>query len=74
MLFCDQFLIMENNYFTNLAGDAILYVTDSNAAEAVSNLKVIAENLFTGLSQSEMKARLDECHSNTSQSLNPQIL
>ena len=56
------YLSTENNYFINCADDTTPYVIGNDAEEVISELKTIAEKLFTWFTQNEMKANLDKCH------------
>ena len=62
IFFCNLFLTIESNYFTNYADDTTPYVIANNAEEVVFELKAITQKLFTWFSQNEMKANLDKCH------------
>ena len=55
IFFCDLFLTIEGNYFTNFADDTYPYVTGNSAEEVVSELKAIIQKLFIWLAQNEMK-------------------
>ena len=55
IFFCDLFLTIEGNYFTNFADDTYPYVTGNSAEEVVSELKAIIQKLFIWVAQNEMK-------------------
>ena len=55
IFFCDLFLTIEGNYFTNFADDTYPYVTGNSAEGVVSELKAIIQKLFIWLAQNEMK-------------------
>ena len=46
-----MFLSTESNYFTNYADDTTPYVIGNDFGEVVSELKTIAEKLFTWFGQ-----------------------
>ena len=59
---CDLFLSTESNYYRSYANDTTPYVIGNDSGEVVSELKAIAEKLFTWFSQSKMKANHEKCN------------
>ena len=56
IFFCDLFLTIEGNYFTNYDDDTTPYVIGKNAEEVVSERKAVTQKLFTRFAQNEMKS------------------
>ena len=61
IILCDLPLSTESNYSTNYADDTTPYVIGNDPGEALSELRTIAEKLFTPFAQNEMKGNLDKC-------------
>ena len=57
-----MFLSTESNYYRSYANDTTPYVIGNDSGEVVSELKAIAEKLFTWFSQSKMKANHEKCN------------
>lgn len=54
--FCDLFLSLETNYFTNYAVDTTPYVIGKNLKEKVALKLKVTQTLFTWFAQNKMKA------------------
>ena len=65
----------ENNYFTNYVDGVTPHVTGNNLEEVASELKFIAQILFTWFAQKELKGNPSKCHTilSTTKAFNFQI-
>ena len=61
ILFCDLFVSIKSNYFTNYAGNTTPYMICNNPEEVVSELKDVIQELFTWFSQNKVKANPGKC-------------
>ena len=54
--------MFQNNYFTNYADGATLYVIGNNPDEVVSKIKSLTQKSFTSFAENKIKANLSKCH------------